>query len=54
MPNPLHGNGPDLHSAIQNAWGKRGSGDPTEFVVAEITVTGNNPLTGYTVVLNPK
>jgi hypothetical protein len=49
----LQGHGPKLHDACEDAWKKRGKDGPTEYVVAEIRVTGNNPITGYTVKLRP-
>jgi hypothetical protein len=52
--NSLQGNGPTFQAACENAFGKRGHSDPTTYVIDEITVTGNNPLTGYTVVMHPK
>jgi hypothetical protein len=47
------GHGPKFHAACEDAWSKRQHGDPTEYVVAEIRVTGTNPITGYTVTLRP-
>lgn len=47
----FHGQGRDLHSAIQDAWGKRSPNDPKELRVAEIRVTGDNPISGYRVIL---
>ena len=47
----LHGHGHELGSAIQDAWNQRPHGGPTEYIVAETTVTGTNPITGYSVVL---
>ena len=47
------GHGADFHAACKDAWDKRDGGDPTEYVVAEIRVEGNNPITGYTVKLRP-
>ncbi len=47
----LHGHAPKFHEACEDAWRKRQSGDPTEYIVAEIRVTGTNPITGYSVVL---
>ena len=47
------GHGKDFHDACEKAWEKRGDNDPTEYVVDEIRVTGNNPITGYTVKLRP-
>ena len=47
------GDGRDLHTAIANAWenGKR-SGD-TIFRVQEIYVWGENPISGYRVIITP-
>lgn len=48
----LHGERkPDLHAAYESAWGKRQHGDPEEYIVDEIHVYGNNPITGYSVIL---
>jgi hypothetical protein len=49
----FHGQGRDLHTAIQDAWGKRSQNDPKTLRVAEISVTGENPISGYVVVLRP-
>lgn len=49
----FHGHGPNFHAAVEDAWSKRSHNDPTTLKVAEITVTGTNPLTGYSVVLRP-
>jgi len=49
----LHGHGGDFHAACKAAWDKRTSGDPTEYEVAEIKVSGTNPITGYSVILRP-
>jgi hypothetical protein len=47
------GDGRDLHTAIANAWenGKR-SGDRI-FRVQEIYVWGENPISGYRVIVTP-
>jgi hypothetical protein len=50
----LNGHGGNIHAACENAWSKRSHGDPTEYVVTEITVTGTNPITGYNVIMRPK
>ena len=47
----LHGHGEDFHKACKDAWEKRQQGDPQEYVVDEIRVSGSNPITGYSVVL---
>jgi|GraSoiStandDraft_16_1057320.scaffolds.fasta_scaffold3414088_2 hypothetical protein len=49
----FHGEGRDLHTAIEDAWGKRSQNDPKTLRVAEISVTGDNPISGYRVVLRP-
>jgi hypothetical protein len=49
----LHGEGRDLHAAIEDAWSKRSQNDPKTLRVADITVTGDNPISGYRVVLRP-
>jgi hypothetical protein len=52
--NALEGTGPTFPAAVEAAWRGRKQGDPTTYVIVEITVTGNNPLTGYRVVMQPK
>lgn len=47
----LHGQGNNLHAAIEDAWGKRSHEDPTTLRVTDIVVTGTNPITGYRVIL---
>jgi len=48
----LHGKKKDdFHKACEDAWEQRKGGDPQEYVVDEIRVYGNNPITGYSVVL---
>jgi hypothetical protein len=49
----FHGQGRDLHTAIEDAWSKRSQNDPKTLRVAEISVTGDNPISGYRVVLKP-
>ena len=49
----LNGHGGNIHAACEDAWSKRSHDDPTEYVVAEIKVTGKNPISGYSVRLRP-
>lgn len=49
----FHGQGRDLHTAIEDAWSKRSQNDPKTLRVAEIRVAGDNPISGYRVVLRP-
>ena len=48
----LHGDKkPKFHDACESAWEKRPQGAPEEYVVDEIHVYGNNPITHYSVIL---
>jgi hypothetical protein len=51
----FEGRGPDLHAATQDAWrkAKQSPNSPNSFKIAEIRVTGTNPLHEYRVVLTP-
>ncbi len=49
----FHGQGRELHAAIEDAWSKRSQNDPKTLRVVEINVTGDNPISGYRVVLRP-
>jgi hypothetical protein len=49
----LSGEGTDVESAVKNAWGKRKSSDPKVYRVKEVFVWGENPISGYRVVIGP-
>lgn len=46
------GKGEKLHEAIQDAWSQAPKSGQTTYEVTKIFVEGNNPLTGYVVVLS--
>jgi hypothetical protein len=49
----IPGEGPDVETAIRNSWGKRKSGDSRIYRVQEIFVWGDNPISGYRVIIGP-
>jgi hypothetical protein len=49
----IPGEGPDVETAIRNAWGKRKSTDSKVFRVQEVYVWGDNPISGYRVIIGP-
>ena len=49
----IPGDGPDLETAIQRAWDRGKSADHKVFRVQEIYVWGENPISGYRVVIGP-
>jgi hypothetical protein len=49
----IPGNGRDLDAAIRDAWDNRKSTDPKFLRVMETYVWGENPISGYHVVLGP-
>lgn len=50
----VQGHGKTFADAVQDAWTKAPKhGDKTTYEIASITVHGNNPLSGYVVVLAP-
>lgn len=56
-PWPGHSKGPgcNLQKAIDDAWEQaKGGGAPADLRIVDIQVTGNNPITEYTVILGPR
>jgi hypothetical protein len=49
----IPGDGPDLETAIQRAWDRGKSADHKVFRIQEIYVWGENPISGYRVVIGP-
>ncbi len=49
----IPGEGRDVETAIRNAWDKRKSGDTRIYRVQEVYVWGENPISGYRVVIGP-
>jgi hypothetical protein len=49
----IPGDGRDVEEAIRNAWGKRESGDSRVYRIQEVYVWGENPISGYRVVIGP-
>jgi hypothetical protein len=49
----LPGSGRNVEEAIKDAWGKRKSGDSRVYRVQEVYVWGENPISGYRVILGP-
>jgi hypothetical protein len=49
----ISGEGSDVEAAIRNAWGKRKETDPKVFRVKEIFIWGENPISGYRVIIGP-
>jgi hypothetical protein len=49
----IPGEGSDVEAAIRNAWGKRKSTDAKVYRVQEIFVWGENPISGYRVIITP-
>jgi hypothetical protein len=47
------GDGGDLHTAIRNAWENGKSSGHRIFRVQEIYVWGENPISGYRVIVTP-
>jgi hypothetical protein len=49
----IPGDGPDLETAIRRAWDRGKSADHKSFRVQEIYVFGENPISGYRVIIGP-
>ena len=49
----LPGEGHDVETAVRDAWAKRKSGDSRVYRIQEVYVWGENPISGYRVVIGP-
>ena len=51
---PWEGRGPDLHAALEDAWGHaKGKTNARTFSVDSIVVEAENPITTYIVIISP-